>query len=179
MGVRMTAIVYFERREIPGVNAFQCERLSATLSVPSCADMWRKANHQNVERHARCKTCPVGAVHAGETAASMSPFMGACICARCTQPAARLIGKHLCVSCYNRQREYLIGKNSRGTAPAKMRPLARRAVRYLVDGEMRTLTMDLTADTTELIVAILRDSKKSVQFSFNGMPRGINQARLF
>lgn len=172
-------IVYFERVEIPGQAAFRCEKLSATLSVTSCADMWRKANHENVERLGRCKTCPVGAVHAGETAASMSPFMGQCICARCQQTAPRLIGKHLCVSCYNRQREYLIGKNSKGSRPTKMKPLARRTVRFIMGGAPCTLTLDQTADTTELIVAVLRDQKKRVQFSFHGMPNGLNQARLF
>lgn len=175
----MAMVEYFERPEIPGQAAFRCVKLSATLSVSSCATMWRQANHDNVERLNRCKTCPVGAVHAGETAASMSPFMGQCICARCQTRAPRLIGKHLCVSCYNRQREYIIGKNSKGSAPAKMRPLARRTVRYFAADEMRTLTMDHTADTTELMVAVLRDQKKRVVFAFNAISLGINQARLF
>lgn len=175
----MGAIVYFERPEIPGVQAFRCDKLSATLSVSNCATMWRQANHANLERMSRCKTCMVGAVHAGETAASMSPFMGRCVCARCHNTAPRLIGKHLCVSCYNRQREYMIGKNSKGSAPTKMRPLARRTVRYFAADEPRTLTMDHTADTAELMVAVLRDCKKSVIFSFNAVAHGIYQGRLF
>lgn len=175
----MGNVVYFERPELPGVPAFRCEKLSATLSVANCADMWRKANHDNLERMARCKTCPIGAAHAGETAASMSPFMGACVCARCQQTASRLIGKHLCISCYNRQREYIIGKNSKGSAPSKMKPLGRRTVRYFAAGEPVTLTIDHTANTTEMIVAVLRDCKKSVTFAFHGMPNGIHQARLF
>lgn len=175
----MGAVTYFERDELPGVPAFRCERLRATLSVGSCADMWRKANHENVERLSRCKSCPIGATHAGETAASMSPFMGACVCARCQQTAPRLIGRHLCVSCYNRQREAIVGKNSKGTRPTKLKPLARRTVRYFADGAAVTLTIDHTVDTTEMIVAVLRDSKKRATFSFLGMPRGILQGRLF
>lgn len=175
----MGAIVYFEAPEIPGVPRFRCAKLSAELSVANCAQMWRQANHQNVERLERCKTCPVGAVHAGETAASMSPFMGRCICARCHTTAPRLIGKHICVSCYNRQREYIIGKNSKGSTPTKMRPLARRTVRYFAVDEMRLLTIDHTASTEEMVVAVLRDSKKRVVFSFNAVTYGINQARLF
>ncbi len=66
----MGMVEYFERPEIPGVPAFRCVKLSATLSVTSCATMWKQANHDNVERLNRCKTCPIGAVHAGETAAS-------------------------------------------------------------------------------------------------------------
>lgn len=172
-------VVYFERAELPGVMAFNCDKLRATLSVSNCADMWRKANHDNVERLSRCKTCPVGAVHAGETAASMSPFMGQCVCARCHRTATRLIGKHLCISCWNRQREWVIGKNAKGSKPVKLGPLARRTLRYMCGDEPTTTTIDLTHDTTEMIVAVLRAARKRVQFSFNGMPNGINQARLF
>jgi len=161
------------------VQAFRCDRLRAELSVRSCADMWRKANHDNLERLARCKTCPIGAGHAGETAASMSPFMGSLVCARCQCTASRLIGKHLCISCYNRQLEYIKGKNAKGAPPSKMRPLARRTVRYFAAGEPVTMTLDHTASTTEMIVAALRDCKKRVTFAFYGMPRGIAQSRLF
>ncbi len=170
---------YFVRPEVPGVQAFRCDKLMATLSVKSCADMWRQANHHNVERVNRCKTCPIGAMHAGETAASMSPMMGQCICARCHHTVTRLIGKHICISCYNRQREWIIGRNSKGSAPTKMKPLSRRTVRYFAAGEARTLTIEHTKDNEEMIVAILRDSKKAVQFAYQGMPQGIGQGRLF
>ena len=172
-------IQYFERPEIPGKPHFQCDKLRATLSVSSCAGMWRQANHDNIERLSRCKTCPVGATHAGETAASMSPLLGQCICARCQRTATRLIGKHLCVSCKNREYEWVTGKNAKGTAPVRMSRLGSRTIRYFAAGEPRTLKIDLTVDNTEMVVAVLRDSKKRVQFSFNGMPRGITQTRLF
>lgn len=175
----MGIVQYFEREELPGVQHFRCDKLMATLAVRSCADMWRKANHDNLERLARCKTCPLGAVHAGETAASLSPFMGATVCARCQTTATRLIGKHLCVSCYNRQREFVIGRNSKGSRPSKMRPLARRTVRYFAAGDPVTRTLDLTADTEEMVVAVLRDSRKRATFAFHGMPRGVSQGRLF
>jgi hypothetical protein len=175
----MGIVQYFEREELPGVQHFRCDKLMATLAVRSCADMWRKANHDNVERLARCKTCPLGAAHAGETAASMSPFMGATVCARCQRTATRLIGKHLDVSCYNRQLEYIKGKNAKGSQPTKMRPLARRTIRYFAADDPTVLTIDHTANTEEMMVAALRDSKKQVTFAFYGMPRGIAQERLF
>lgn len=171
-------VEYFELAEIPGKAHFRCVKLSASLSVGSCAQMWRQANHDNLERLGRCKTCPIGATHAGETAASMSPLMGQCLCGRCHKTATRLIGKHLCISCWNREREFKIGRNSKGTKP-RMAALGRRSIRYFVAGQACTTTIDLTADTTEVIVAILRDSRKRVQFSFNGMPTGIQQGRLF
>lgn len=170
---------YFELPEIPGKPHFKCDKLRATLSVSSCAAMWRQANHDNVERLSRCKTCPIGATHAGETAASMSPLMGQCVCARCQRTATRLIGKHLCISCWNRQREWIIGKNAKGTKPTRMAPLGERHIRYFVAGEPRTLKIDLTVDNTEMVVAVLRDSKKRVTFAFHGMPTGITQSRLF
>lgn len=165
---------------MPGVQFFRCDRLRATLSVPSCATMWKGGNRDNVERLARCKACPMGAVHAGETAASMSPLMGQCVCARCHSGASRLIGKHLCISCYNRQREWIIGRNSKGSAPSKMAPLAARRIRFMCGGTPVTLALEHSADTMELVVAALRDSRKRVMFAFSGQPKGrLAQGSLF
>lgn len=171
-------VVYFERDELPGVQAFKCERLRATLAVSSCANMWRGGNRDGVERLERCKACPIGAVHAGETAASMSPMMGQCICARCHCGATRLVGKHLCVSCYNRQREFLIGANSKGTTPTKVGQLTRRRIRYLSGPDPVQLVLDHSRDTMELVVTALRDSKKRVTFAFSSQPQ-LTQQRLF
>lgn len=170
---------YFAIEEVPGKQFFVCERMSATVSVPACAAMWREANHQNKERRERCKTCPVGAVHAGETAASMSPLMGSTICARCHRPSRRFINGTICISCYNRQREWIVGKNSRGTAPVRMAQLSRRRLRYICGDEFRELRQEHSIDMTELIVAVLRDSKKKVQFVFQGDTAGFQQGRLF
>lgn len=171
---------YFELPEIPGKPHFRCDRLRATLSVAACATMWRGGNQRNEERLQRCKACPVGALHAGETAASMSPLMGQCVCARCHSGASRLIHKHLCVSCYNREREWIIGYNSKGTKPTKMSPLAARRIRYLCGGVPVTLALEHTKDTTELVVAALRDSRKRVVFAFSGQPKGqLAQGSLF
>lgn len=173
-------VEYVELAEMPGVPMFRCDRLRATLSVSSCAGMWRGGNRDGVERLDRCKACAIGAVHAGETAASMSPMMGQSLCARCHNGTTRLIGKHLCPSCYNRQREWLIGANSKGTKPSKMLPLERRRIRYLSGDEPVSLTLDNSRDTMELVVTALRDSKKRVTFAFLGQPAGpLTQMRLF
>lgn len=169
---------YVEMPEMPGVPMFKCERLRATLAVSSCANMWRGGNRDGIERLDRCKACPIGAVHAGETAASMSPMMGQCICARCHRGATRLVGKALCVSCYNRQREWLIGANSKGTAPTKMAPLSRRRIRFLSGSDPVNLVLDNSRDTMELVVTALRDSKKRVTFAFSVQPE-LTQQRLF
>lgn len=172
-------LTYFELPEMPGRKHFRCEKLRATLAVDSCASMWRTANEKNLDRLARCKTCLIGATHAGETAASMSPMLGQTICARCQRTATRLIQHHLCISCYNRQREWLRGRNAKGTKPSKMQPLDERQIHYYAAGELKRLHMHLSADNTELMAAVLRDCKKRVVFGFVGMPAGITQQRLF
>jgi hypothetical protein len=173
-------VEYFKIEEVPDQQYFRCDRYKASLSVSACAKMWKEANHENVEARYRCKTCPLGAVHAGETAASMSPLLGKSICARCHGQTARLIGKHICVSCYNRQREWIIGKNAKGTRPLKIGRLDPRTLRYFSGGQTAVLHAALSATMDELIIAALRDSKNRVRFSFHGAIRGTpNQLRLW
>jgi hypothetical protein len=171
---------YFEMPEIPGRKYFRCERLRATLAIPACAGMWKQANHENNEERLRCKCCPLGAVHAGETAASMSPLKGTLICGRCHNRASRLIGKHLCVSCQNRQYEWLKGKNAKGSKPIKLKSLEPRTLHYLHGRDPRSIYLPLSADLDELIVAALRDSINRVRFAYHGAMRGTpQQLRLF
>jgi len=91
-----------------------------------------------------------------------------------------LIGKHLCVSCYNRQRELIVGKNAKGTRPNKLRPLGKRRIRYLAGHKPAMLELDHSVATDELIVATLRDCPQRVVFSFRGGVRGAShQMRLW
>ena len=165
-------VEYVEFAELPGVKHFHCSRYNATLSTESCAGNWREGNHLLSEKRMRCRVCPIGAVHAGETAASMSPLKGSLICGRCHIGATRLIGKHLCISCYNRQREYLIGRNAKGSRPVKLAPLEPRRIRYMAGSTVKTLYMPLSVDTEELVVAALRDSRERVTFAWNGGVHG-------
>ncbi|SAK98445.1 hypothetical protein AWB80_07521 [Caballeronia pedi] len=171
---------YYELPELPGKKFFRCDRYNANLSTETCADNWRAGNHEGIESRLRCKVCPLGALHAGETAASMSPLKGMLICGRCHTGAARLIAKHLCVSCYNRQREYVIGRNAKGTRPTKLAPLDARRIRYMSGNSPKILALNLSVDTEELIITALRDSKDKVRFGFLGDIRGIPaQLRLW
>jgi len=142
--------------------------------------MWRKADEINDGTHNTCRLCPLGAVHAGEVAASMSPLKGSLTCARCHRTASRLIGKMLCVSCQNRQYELLKGRNSRGTAPVKIGVLEPRVIRFNAGGEAQKLRLALSSDMDELVVAVLRDSRNAVSFAFNSAPpAAVRQARLW
>ena len=171
---------YFQRDEMPGRQFFECERYRSTLTTEACAVQWRSVNHAGSERMFKCKACPIGALHAGETAANMSPIMGTLTCGRCGEGATRLISKHLCVSCYNRQREWLIGYNAKGKSPVKMIRLDKRVISYMTGSDPRVLKMDLASSTVELMWACLRDCKNTVRFAFRGTFSGqITQARLF
>lgn len=170
-------VEYFKIEEIPHHTYFCCERYRATLSVDACAKMWRAVHHDGDEKHMKCRVCPIGAVHAGETAASMSPFRGARICGRCHRVATRLIHRHLCVSCYNRQREWIVGKNAKGTMPRKLRRLHKRTIFYLHGDRPKFMTLDYSSSMAELMVAVLRDSSERVVFAFRGEPP-INSAQL-
>ena len=171
---------YFTRENVPGKTFFACERMRATLSTTSCAAMWRKADEVNDGTHSACRICPIGAVHAGEVAASMSPLKGTPICARCHRNAMRLIGGMHCVSCYNRARELQRGCNGKGTAVVKAAHLAPRVIRFSAAGDAQALRLPLSADTEELVVAVLRDSRTKVFFAHNSAPpAAIRQARLW
>ena len=171
---------YFTMALVPGKSFFRCERMRATLSTESCQEMWRRADALDDGSHSACRLCPVGAVHAGEVAASMSPLKGTLTCARCHRAAGRLIHSMVCVSCYNRAAELLKGRNAKGRMPVKLVALEPRRIRYRHGSDVCTLRLRHTVDVDELIVAALRDSRQAVTFAFNSAPpAAIRQARLW
>lgn len=171
---------YFTYENVPGKNFFRCERMRATLSTDACQASWRRADALNDGSHHACRLCPIGAVHAGEVAASMSPLKGTLTCARCHRSAGRLIHGMVCVSCYNREMEKVKGRNAKGTKPIKLGALCRRKIVFLNGGELRSLRLSRSVDIDELIVAALRDSKNYVVFGFNTEPPSvIKQLRLW
>ena len=100
-----------EYRELmPGFFAFDCNPLRATISPTSCADRWSKS-----ECGSSCHGCSVGAQHAGRPDAPTPPTRMPCC--RCGRTDQRLLAKTLCVSCFNRQRETIKGRNSKGDFP--------------------------------------------------------------
>jgi hypothetical protein len=164
---------------VPGKLHFRCDRQRASLSTEACASMWREANHDNLESRMTCRCCPIGAQHAGELHASMSALKGMLICARCHRGAERLIHGHACVSCYNREREAIKGRNAKGTAPTKLPPLQPRRIWFLAGRVLTSLAMPRTLDTTELIVAALRDSQDRVRFAFKAPAPRARQLALW
>lgn len=161
---------------------FRCDRLHATLSTDACAVNWRAGNNENDGRREACRSCSIGAMHAGETTASMSPLKGTLICSRCHRQSSRswLIGKWLCVSCWNREREWIRGRNAKGNRPTKMKRLDPRSIRIDEAGEVKTLYRQLSQSVDELVVGALRDCKGSVTFMANPQAAAqFPQLRLF
>jgi hypothetical protein len=165
---RVDGVSYRQIPEMPGVTFFDCTRLHAGLRTSACSEMWRAANEGRSERFTACRSCFVGATHAGVSNASRSPIRGALVCARCTRGATRLIGKRICISCYNRERELIRGRNARGMVPTKLAPLAARRVFYFSNGRVHLVRSDRTTSDAELVVATLRDAIHSVAFAWAG-----------
>lgn len=172
-------VEYFRNELVPNKFYFRCDRLRSTLSTEACATNWREANHDNSERRASCKCCPLGASHAGEDKANMSALKGMPICARCHRTAQRLIGAHRCVSCYNRERELRVGRNAKGSAPTRLAALEPRRLFFWMGDAPTSLVLDRSLDTDELIVAALRDSRDRVRFAFHGARPRARQLSLW
>jgi len=98
------------------------------ITPATCASMWLRARREAKEswhRLAPCVGCQIGAANAGASApARPSPTVSGPSCVRCGQGGRRLVlGKSLCVSCFNRQREYRAGRNAKGGPTRDHMPL--------------------------------------------------------
>lgn len=167
--VLSASLEYFEMADLlPGVKHFMCTKLKSTLSVESCADRYKKANADAPEsdRYFTCRNCPIGAGHGGHTAPNTHKFRGMTICGRCHRGSTRLIGRHLCISCYNRSRELVLGRNAKGTAPVNLASLEQRSITYRAGDVVKTRVLDKTLDMEELVIAVFRDEANMVTFGF-------------
>lgn len=176
---RVSTLVYRAIPEMPGAAFFDCSRLHAGISTTACTSMWKGANEERNERYTACRSCFIGATHAGVSNASRSPISGALVCARCARGATRLINGHTCISCYNRERELIRGRNARGMVPTKLAPLAPRTVFYMANGRAKLVRRERTTNSAELIIATLRDALHTVTFAWRAPRIGLRQLRLF
>ena len=154
-----------------GLDIFRCNTRSATLSVESCARMWtaaQDAEGRKAERLEMCRSCPIGACHAGGEVKRISRYYGSSICPRCRRGATRMIEGTRCISCYNREREIRSGKNARGTAPSKLAPLFPIEVNVIVGGVVTRHRHALARDMLEPMIEILSRTKGEVSFAFAG-----------
>lgn len=143
----------------------RCDRRNMTLSRPGCAKLWLSANTGEKDRRpkpwegrAACVACPLGATNAG---VEQSPVAGAVesirmICPRCERPAQRLIHDRLCVSCYNREREALIGKNAKGGRPRLCDVLHQESVVVVERGIARLVRVGPVTSAAEVVIGLSR-----------------------
>lgn len=99
------------REAFPGADfyVFDCAPMRASLSREACADNWRN------RRCLSCDGCPIGAEHAGQKPRPATTTA----CVRCGRTGQRLLHKSLCICCWNRAREVMIGRNGKGAKPLK------------------------------------------------------------
>jgi hypothetical protein len=186
-------IDYFE---VPGMpdRYFAC-RPYGTMSPQSCARNFKEAPQAfQSGRLGACIACHVGCRHArgddasGERPARMTNQLAtAClrVCLRCRRSGqdagSRLIGRmrlirghSICVSCYNREREVLRGKNAKGAPPKKWAGLFFTQLSYVKDAQTHWRTA-LTAPVFDRIEAALlmlrRGGAQSVFFAGRAVVR--------
>lgn len=159
---------YFTVPEMPDEPMFLCTRHRASLRMDACKGMWLEANGRTPpERLAKCRNCPIGARHAGFEVFHVSRLKGSGICSRCHRTGFRLVSGDICVSCWNRQREHLIGKNAKGRPPKYHPSVAPRSIRFRNGDQVLRLKRETSVSMDELVIAALRDSHRQVFFGFN------------
>lgn len=160
------------------MELFTCtrQRGDLTLTPHGCAQMWRRALHQKLEpgmMPSPCRGCAIGAAHAGEKLPELrAPSVVDGICCRCHRGAMRVIYGRLCVSCFNREREWIKGKNAKGTRPTRMQPLVPVSIACLVESVAAEVTLPLATGILEAALSFLRKEQRPVLFA-RPMPRAV------
>lgn len=159
------SVEYFAIEGVPG-RYFECPSGMGRLSVKSCAENYCIGQQGASARYARlrCHGCGIGALHAAQQSGKPDPscagrpmLSGRRICARCLRPSLRIIGGHLCVSCYNRQREALVRQASGIASSHKRAPGSLRVL--VVDGQrLSVMRVDRAASALEAAVIAARRS---------------------
>jgi hypothetical protein len=166
-----TMPTYFEVDGIPG-RYFACARYG-TMTPEACGKNFAAAPRafRLSGRLEGCLNCPVGREHCAgapvpEAAAAPEIYYRP-VCLRCRrdgkEEGSRLISRMrlvrnqtICVSCFNREREVLLGANAKGAKPKKWQ-LYRPQVAYVRDSRvMREAMATPVVDRTEAALTLLR-----------------------
>lgn len=101
----------------------------------------------------------------------MSHLRGVEICSRCHRVGMRLVSGDICVSCWNRAREVIIGKNARGRKPVNHPAIVPHEITVMTGKKLVTIRRSHAVCTEELIVSALRDSLRQVYFGYHSSGR--------
>lgn len=102
------------------IQLFTCPRHPGELRITlnACAELWRRWNTvTHVDKTSHCQGCALGAKHAQAPLPLQARLALRPTCACCGRSDLRYVpSRALCISCYNRQREILRGRDRRGNA---------------------------------------------------------------
>lgn len=153
---------------VPGKRHFECGRIRGLLSTDTCAGRWKEAKTDRESvRVMSCRGCVTGEIHAtgvnplesfqeaGKRAVVSSPDEGR-RCTRCGRGGSRIVGGMLCVSCWNREREFVKKRNGRGKPPANFGALADRHVGVMIDGQPGWIRVTDTQNNREPTARTIR-----------------------
>ena len=154
-------VEYFESPVFQRILLFRCERLRADLTAQCCARNFTGATAL------ACIDCPVGRRHAEvlpdavKHRASRWNVGAPLACVRCgrdgTTAGARMVGRirlvrahTLCMTCYNREREFVHGRNAKGARPVKWSGLRQAHVEIRLHGKQQRHDVGLRSCRTEI-----------------------------
>ncbi len=168
------------------VEMFLCPNHTGNLRLSrgSCASMWQRARSERYEPYspiAACYGCSLGAQHAGKSDEKMDRRPGHIdrICTRCHRPSTRFVYGCICVSCYNRGREVLLGKNARGAPPKRLPPMLDVDVAYIDGGITRRVSVGLVSDLMEAKLKMVRKTRQILRFVHAAPQNHLRQMSLF
>ena len=158
-----------------GQRYFDCKALRASLSTTACAQRWAAAAPGTA-----CHQCPVGRMHHEDhsptTRAGRRPSdrqVGACL--RCGRTDLRIVKVDgICVSCANRQYEWIKGRNAKGKPPERFKPLhdVETAIQH-ADGRIERRIHEVR-DAAEALGRTLRDLPDGARFTSERRPTSWN-----
>ncbi len=173
---------YVTLEGVPG-KYFTCPSGYGLLGVAACARNFTDAPEQmRAGRLQKCIGCERGRIHSGAPKVEAAPkaqqsLQYRPVCVRCrrdgTAQGTRLIGKlrlvrahTVCVSCFNREKEVIAGRNSKGAKPKKWGGLFYSRAAYVADGKAIVIDMpDPVIDRIEVALTMIRRGHKSVAWA--------------
>jgi hypothetical protein len=143
--------------------------------------MWKSAQlcrPEPWEGKAACRGCPAGARRAGLQVAPTSDAVDHLrrVCSRCQQPSLRLVHGLHCVSCFNRHREAVKGRNRKGTVPRLCAILHAREVAVAHGDAVSVRRQDMVVGVGEFILAHARNAAARMAFGRPGLSWSMPEA---
>lgn len=160
--MRVADIALKPHADYPNLKVFRCLTLHADITPATCA-----SNFGNPGRYASCEGCHVGAHHSNRTLTPIVTDRHAraaanhrITCVRCQRSNANgsesfvgsirmIVGRQICISCWNREREVMKGSNSKDATPVKWAHLRPATLTIVQDGKQKTISVGLRTGRAE------------------------------